>query len=146
MPTQDDRLHPGQGLLSAFIADMLSPKVNELEAEGASLSPVKVVVLSPFDEITAEDPENPGSVCKVAFYKTHSKERLGGRISFPGAPQQWITGRLSEGSPPMKLPGQGIFEFAGNRSSTFNYPPAVLDADSLRKLLMLNNYNQMGPK
>lgn len=76
MPTQDDRLHPGQGLLSAFIADMLSPKVNELEAEGASLSPVKVVVLSPFDELTAEDPENPGSVCKVAFYRTHSKERL----------------------------------------------------------------------
>ncbi|MCB1836330.1 MAG: hypothetical protein KDH99_01805 [Alcanivoracaceae bacterium] len=81
MPTQDDRFHPDQQLLSVFVADMLYPKVKELEAEGALLSPVKVITLSPFDEIASEAPGNPGSVCKVAFYATHNKERLALRCS-----------------------------------------------------------------
>lgn len=76
MPTQEDRFHPDQEVLSVFIADMLYPKVKELEAEGLSLSPIKVISVSPLDEITAKNPDNPGSICKVAFYKTHRKERL----------------------------------------------------------------------
>jgi len=51
---------------------------------------------------------------------------------------------LSASSRLMKLAGRGISEFAGKRSSTFNYAPAVQDAALLRKLLLLKNYNQIG--
>ena len=76
MPTPEDQFHPSQEFLSAFISDMLSPKLNQLAAEGLAPYPVRIITVSRHDEITAESPDNPGSICKVAFYKTHSTERL----------------------------------------------------------------------